>query len=111
MGAKLTRLTHKIAIQLHLVAESCTICRSRSRQPVRKLLDIPSYNVQYLSSFPLNISDTEKFAVSPNKVYRPVLWYEYVSDVTKLMKCTNADSLEKMFLCISLKYMLPLKMF
>jgi hypothetical protein len=27
--------THKIAIQLHLVAESCTICSSRSRRPVR----------------------------------------------------------------------------
>jgi hypothetical protein len=39
MAAKLTRLTHKIAIQLHLVAESCTICSSRSRRPVRKLLD------------------------------------------------------------------------
>jgi hypothetical protein len=44
MTAKLTRLTHKIAIQLHLVAESCAICRSRSRQPVRKLLDTPSYD-------------------------------------------------------------------
>jgi hypothetical protein len=43
MAAKLTRLTHKIAIQLHLVAESCTICSSRSRSPVRKLLDTPSY--------------------------------------------------------------------
>jgi len=32
MIAKLTRLTHKIAIQLHLVAESCTICSSRSRR-------------------------------------------------------------------------------
>jgi hypothetical protein len=41
--AKLTRLTHKIATQLHLVAESCTICSSRSRRPVRKLLDTPSY--------------------------------------------------------------------
>jgi len=30
MAAKLTRLTHKIAIQLHLVAESRTICSSRS---------------------------------------------------------------------------------
>jgi hypothetical protein len=38
MAAKLTRLTHKIAIQLHLVAESSTICSSRSRRPVRKLL-------------------------------------------------------------------------
>jgi hypothetical protein len=42
MAAKLTRMTHKIAIQLHLVAESCTICSSRSRRPVRKLLDTPS---------------------------------------------------------------------
>jgi hypothetical protein len=43
MTTKLTRVTHKIAIQLHLVAESCTICSSRSRWPVRKLLDTPSY--------------------------------------------------------------------
>jgi hypothetical protein len=28
MAAKPTRLTHKIAIQLYLVAESCTICSS-----------------------------------------------------------------------------------
>jgi hypothetical protein len=31
MAAKLTRLTHKIAIQLRLVAESCIICSSRSK--------------------------------------------------------------------------------
>jgi len=43
MAGKLTRLTHKIAIQLHLVAECSTICRSRSRRPVRKLLDTLSY--------------------------------------------------------------------
>jgi hypothetical protein len=43
MAAKLIRLTHKIAIQLHLVAKSCTICSSHSRWPVRKLLDTPSY--------------------------------------------------------------------
>jgi hypothetical protein len=43
MAAKRTRLTHKIALQLHLVAESCTICSSGSRRPVRKLLDTPSY--------------------------------------------------------------------
>jgi len=43
MAAKLTSLTQKIAIQLHLVAESCTICSSRSRRRVRKLLDILSY--------------------------------------------------------------------
>jgi hypothetical protein len=43
MAAKLARLTNKMAIQLHLVAESCTICSSRSRRPLRKLLDTPSY--------------------------------------------------------------------
>jgi len=41
MAAKLTRLTHKIAIQL--VAESCTIYSSRFRRSVRKLLDTSSY--------------------------------------------------------------------
>jgi len=35
MAEKLTRLTHKIAIQLHLVAESYTILSSSSRRPVR----------------------------------------------------------------------------
>jgi hypothetical protein len=50
MEANLTRLTHKIAIQLHLVVESCTICSSRSRLPVRKLLDAPSYMFFFLGS-------------------------------------------------------------
>jgi len=45
MAAELTRLTHKIAIQLHLVAESCTIRSSHSMRPVRKLLDTPSYDI------------------------------------------------------------------
>jgi hypothetical protein len=44
MVAKLPRLSHKIVIQLYLVAESCTICSSRSRRPVRKLLDTPLYS-------------------------------------------------------------------
>jgi hypothetical protein len=43
MAAKLTRLNHKIAIQLQLVAECCTICSSRSRLTVRALLDTPSH--------------------------------------------------------------------
>jgi hypothetical protein len=41
-SSKLTRLTHKITMQLLLMAESCTIFSSRSRLPVRKLLDTPS---------------------------------------------------------------------
>jgi hypothetical protein len=47
MAAKLIKLTHKIAIQLHLVAESYTICSSRCRRPVRKLLDTLSYFNKY----------------------------------------------------------------
>jgi hypothetical protein len=43
MAAKLTRLTHKVAIQQHLVAVSYTIYSFRYRRPVRKLLDTPSY--------------------------------------------------------------------
>jgi hypothetical protein len=61
MAAKLTKLTHKIAIQLHLVAESSIICSSCSRRPVRKLLDTLSYiktnkhqlcNVELMKSAP-----------------------------------------------------------
>jgi hypothetical protein len=51
MAVKLTRPTHKIATQLHLVAESCTIRGSRSRRPVRKLLDTPSYIGPRIVSF------------------------------------------------------------
>jgi hypothetical protein len=43
MATKLTRMTHKTATQLHLVAQSCIICSSRSRRPVRKLLGTSSY--------------------------------------------------------------------
>jgi hypothetical protein len=43
MATKLTRLTYKIVLQLHLVADSCTICISQSRYSVRKLLDTSSY--------------------------------------------------------------------
>jgi len=39
-------MAHKIAIQLHLAAESCTICNSRSRRPVRKLL----YTLYYVGN-------------------------------------------------------------
>jgi len=43
MATKLTRLTYRMAIKLHLVVENCTIYSSRSRRTVRKLLDTPSY--------------------------------------------------------------------
>jgi len=44
MAAKLAGLTHKIAMHMYLVAESCIIYSFRSRRPVRKLLDTPSYS-------------------------------------------------------------------
>jgi hypothetical protein len=56
MVAELTRLTHRTAIQLHLVAESCTICSSRSRRPVWKILDTPSYVVKHM----VNLTFTDK---------------------------------------------------
>jgi hypothetical protein len=43
MAAKLNLLIHKMAIQLHLVAESSSICSCRSRRPVVKLLGTTSY--------------------------------------------------------------------
>jgi len=46
MATELNRLANKIAIQLHLVAESCTICCYCSRWPVQKLLDATSYLTQ-----------------------------------------------------------------
>jgi len=51
MTAKLTTLIHKIAIQLHLVAESCAICSSSSGRPVRKLLDTPLYSPYQQGSY------------------------------------------------------------
>jgi hypothetical protein len=71
MAAKLTRLTHKMTIQLHLAAESCTICSCRSRHPVRKLLDTPSYPVlcyAKLSNFPVRYFCTN-LNFSPSKSF------------------------------------------
>jgi hypothetical protein len=56
MAAELTILTHKIAIQLHLVAESCTICSSCSRWPVRELLETLSTLFILALCFPLYVS-------------------------------------------------------
>jgi len=48
MAAKLTRLTHKITILLYTVADSCTICSSHSRRPVRKLLVTTTYITNHI---------------------------------------------------------------
>jgi hypothetical protein len=65
MAAKLTRLTHKIAIELHLVAESCTICISRSRWPVRKLLDTPSYRHTGICCGSVVVSEHKLYILKP----------------------------------------------
>jgi len=56
MAEKVIRLTHKIAIQVHLVAESCTIPRSRSRRPVRKLLETMSYSMFTVILFQISLT-------------------------------------------------------
>jgi hypothetical protein len=61
MAAKLARPTHKIAIQLHLEAESCTFCSSRSRRPVRKLLDTPTYNWDIRKTFWFRLINFHEF--------------------------------------------------
>jgi hypothetical protein len=63
MAAKLTRLAHKIAIQLHLVADSCAICSSRSMRPVRKLLDTPSY-IPHIQTTVMSINCNDKITLS-----------------------------------------------
>jgi hypothetical protein len=73
MAANVTRLAHKIATQLHLVAESCIICSSRSRRPVLKRLDTPSYQYVRQVICPLN-SSTVFFSsnLRTNNIY---LWF------------------------------------
>jgi hypothetical protein len=83
MAAKLTRQTHKIAIQLHLVAESCTIYSSHSTQPVRKLLDMPAYILPFTKKdtksacfFPLKLTVINPYTFSI--IYcRGVVWWSF----------------------------------
>jgi hypothetical protein len=83
MATKLTRLTHKIAIQLHLVAESCTICSSHFRRLVRKLLDKSSYAV-LLDIFPK--SQTGKY-----------LWPVRLSQRWRFRKHTRTQTIQVRF--------------
>jgi hypothetical protein len=69
MAPKLTRLTHKITIQLHLAAESCTVCSFRSKWPVLWLLDTPSYAVNKTLNSSRNViysSSELKYKWSPD---------------------------------------------
>jgi len=67
MAVKLTELTQKIATRLNLVAESCPIWSSRSRRPVRKLLDTLSHSRGYRIVLQLSLCLTMHHAM---KMYR-----------------------------------------
>jgi hypothetical protein len=73
MAAKLTRLTHRIAIKLHLVAESYTIRSSRFTWPVRKFLYILSYYGNYTDLI------QEFFCVDRREAYKPQLRFELIT--------------------------------
>jgi hypothetical protein len=77
MAAKLTRLTHKIAIQVLLMAESFTVSSSRSRRPVRKLLDTPSYI--YVVK-PVNCGLDDLHSILVRTVQITFLFYHLVQD-------------------------------
>jgi hypothetical protein len=68
MAAKLTRLTHKIAIQLHLVAESCIICSSCSRLAVRKIWIHPRISTKRKKSLPCPPPRTKLRSSNPQPV-------------------------------------------
>jgi len=69
MAAKVTRLTHKIALQLHLVVESCIISSSRSRRPFPKLLDTPSYSLhpRSIDAVLYSVTSSQLYCVSVRK--------------------------------------------
>jgi hypothetical protein len=107
MAAKLTRLTHKIVIQLHLVAENCTICSSRFRRPVRKLLDIPTYIQIYIfickciDRVPKN--STEVHSKIDFKFYLHRLWclkYDTLWNSSIWDKTSSAFNFPVSYLCV-----------
>jgi hypothetical protein len=92
MESKLTRLTHKIAIQLHLVAEGYTICSSRSRRPVRKLLDTPSYS-HFHSPFTLSLLGQNIRFVYQMELWTPLTVY------VKIQKMAVTELIPYWLLC------------
>jgi hypothetical protein len=70
MAEKLTRPTHRIAIQLHAMAESCIIYSSRSGRPVWKLLDTPSCDCEIIIEFLVAFVRIRIFDVNKVKMRR-----------------------------------------
>jgi hypothetical protein len=101
MAAKLTRLTHKTAIQLHLVAESCTICSSRSRRPVRKLLGTPLcflvfQNFNRIIKLPVDLWSSESsFCYSDvhAKYTQDISSEDEISSLTKALSLSHTEQL------------------
>jgi hypothetical protein len=125
MAAKLTRLTHKIAIQLHLVAESCNICSSRARLPVRKLLDTPSYiqpsnRVSFDSFMGMNVNTRWHIFTSYKNNLPPILTTPFLSSSRHVsahigqsqfysIKVSVAHSVIYVIIRLILKYILSLQ--
>jgi CDP-diacylglycerol pyrophosphatase len=83
MAAKLARLTHKIAIQLHLVAESCIVFSSCSRWSVRKVLDTPSCSMFiYIKYLPSKINGLDHKVKAINFTHKAL----------KFRNCFSADT-------------------
>jgi hypothetical protein len=83
MAAKLTRLSHKIAIQLHLVAESCTICSSRSVQAASP--ETFGYTLVYST---LAVQSYAWYLLCTEKVKVVIVTVNYVSIITcNLLRC------------------------
>jgi hypothetical protein len=109
-GAKLTRLVHKIAIQLHLVAEGCTICSFRSRRPVRKLLDTPAYLfVAYLTTLCYTQCcgghDPNLFQCTRQEITRKIWtrclqWYDLQTDSHKYRTISGAKIVTAFNCCV-----------
>jgi hypothetical protein len=78
VGEKLTRLTHKIAIQLHLVAESCTTWSSRSRWPVRKHLEPLLYVCTLRKNLYIKMYFSSLFKITHIRLFHLFMWWLFV---------------------------------
>jgi hypothetical protein len=78
MAAKLTRLNHKIAIQLYLVADSCTICCPRSQAASPETFG----HTLVVTRFRWNSADSDKLC---GRIQFPIIrtFYVYSREVWK----------------------------
>jgi hypothetical protein len=100
MAAKLSRLTHKIAIQLDLVAEIWTICSSGSRWPGQKLWGTPSdvLSVGILSFFFVDVH-WQELLLSP---WKQEHWFKRLLECIGIQVCPLVPHFYVRLLCLFL---------